>query len=60
MAALSAAEPVATVTTMAHPGMVDTVIVAGQVRKCGGHLLGIDDDQARAVVTQSRDYLMRT
>ena len=57
-AALSGADPVTTVTTMAHPGMVDTVLVAGQVRKRDGRLVGIDLEQAAKLVTESRTSLL--
>ena len=53
----SAADPVTTVTTMAHPGMVDTVIVGGQIRKRDGHLVGIDADATSSLLSASRNHL---
>ena len=47
----------ATVTTFAHPGNVDTVFVAGQVRKFRGELVGQDLDALRGLVESSRDRL---
>jgi 5-methylthioadenosine/S-adenosylhomocysteine deaminase len=35
-------DPVTAVVTAAHPGNVDTVLIAGKVVKSGGHLLGAD------------------
>lgn len=55
--AVSAADPVTTVTTMAHPGMVDTVLIAGQQRKRGGRLVGIDVPAAVDLITASRAAL---
>jgi cytosine/adenosine deaminase-related metal-dependent hydrolase len=49
--------PLATVTTFAHPGNVDTVFVAGQVRKFRGELVGQDLDAMRGLVEASRDRL---
>ena len=59
-ATMSAADPVTTVVTMAHPGLVDTVLVAGRIRKRSGRLVGIDADAATAMVTTSRDHLFGT
>ncbi len=48
---------VATVTALAHAGNVDTVLVAGQVRKWRGKLTGHDMNAVAAQVLASRDYL---
>jgi hypothetical protein len=37
---------------------VDTVMVAGRLRKRNGTLLGVDLDRLAADVTASRDYLL--
>jgi hypothetical protein len=49
---------VATVTAFAHAGNVDTVLVAGQVRKWRGKLTGHDMNTIAAQVLASRDYLL--
>ena len=48
---------VATVTAFAHAGNVDTVLIAGQVRKWRGKLTGHDMNAVAAQVLASRDYL---
>ena len=48
---------VATVTAFAHAGNVDTVMVAGQIRKWRGKLTGHDMNAVAAQVRASRDYL---
>lgn len=57
-AAISAADPVTTVVTMAHPGMVDTVLVAGELRKHRGRLVGVDVAATADLVRGSREYLL--
>lgn len=47
----------AIVTAFAHPGNVDTVFVAGQVRKFRGELVGQDLGRIRGLIETSRDYL---
>jgi 5-methylthioadenosine/S-adenosylhomocysteine deaminase len=47
----------AAVTLGADVSNVDTVLVAGEVRKRGGKLLA-DIDKARQLVESSRDYLI--
>jgi 5-methylthioadenosine/S-adenosylhomocysteine deaminase len=42
----------------AHPGLVDTVIVAGRIVKCEGRLTGVDIARLRRVAEESRDYLL--
>jgi hypothetical protein len=39
---------------------VDTVMVAGEIRKRGGKLVGVDLARLRADVNASRDYLLET
>ena len=46
-----------TVTAFAHAGNVDTVFVAGQVRKFRGKLVGNDLDRIHGLIETSRDYL---
>lgn len=48
---------VATLTAFAHAGNVDTVLVAGQVRKWRGKLTGHDMSAVAAQAVASRDYL---
>jgi 5-methylthioadenosine/S-adenosylhomocysteine deaminase len=48
---------VATVTAFAHAGNVDTVLVAGQIRKWRGKLTGHNINAVAAQVLASRDYL---
>jgi cytosine/adenosine deaminase-related metal-dependent hydrolase len=50
-------DPVAAVVLSADVSNVDTVLVAGQVKKLGGKLLA-DIDKARTDVENSRDYLL--
>jgi cytosine/adenosine deaminase-related metal-dependent hydrolase len=50
-------DPVAAVVLSADVSNVDTVLVAGEVKKRGGRLVA-DVDQARAGVEASRDYLI--
>lgn len=51
-------DPVAAVVAAAHPGNVDTVIVAGQVRKRNGQLCGIDIDRLMERALASHDRLL--
>ena len=53
-------DPVAAVVTSAHAGDVDTVLVAGRLRKRGGALVGVDLPHLRTRAYESRDYLLRT
>ena len=46
-------DPVGAVVLAAHPGNVDTVIVAGRVRKRAGELVGVDIDRLRALAAES-------
>ncbi|UQX86887.1 amidohydrolase family protein [Jatrophihabitans telluris] len=54
---ISAADPITLIVSLAHPGMVDTVLVSGRTRKRNGRLVGIDAEAARATISSSRDYL---
>jgi 5-methylthioadenosine/S-adenosylhomocysteine deaminase len=42
----------------AHPGVVDTVLVAGRVVKRDGRLVGVDLGRLRRLAEESRDHLM--
>ena len=49
-------DPVATVVTSAHPGNVDTVLVAGQVVKRAGRLVRVDLAEITKEITQSAGF----
>jgi 5-methylthioadenosine/S-adenosylhomocysteine deaminase len=51
-------DPVAAVVNAAHPGNVDTVIVAGVVRKRGGALVGVDLSRLRELADESRRRIL--
>jgi cytosine/adenosine deaminase-related metal-dependent hydrolase len=55
---VSGADPITTITSMSHPGLIDTVLVAGHVRKRGGVLTGIDADAAARLIHGSRHHLL--
>jgi 5-methylthioadenosine/S-adenosylhomocysteine deaminase len=42
----------------AHPGNVDTVVVAGKVVKREGELVGVDVDRVKRLAVETRDYLL--
>jgi len=42
----------------AHPGLVDTVLVAGQIVKRHGHLLSTDVARVRRLAEQTRDHVL--
>ncbi len=48
---------VSTVVSYAHAGNVDTVLIAGEIRKWRGQLVGHDLAKIRERVRQSRDDL---
>ncbi len=48
----------ATVTAFAHAGNVDTVLVAGRVKKFRGELVGYDMARITDMVESSRDFLL--
>lgn len=49
--------PVGTIVTAAHPGLVDTVLVAGHVVKRDGQLVGVDLSALRTRLLESRDHV---
>jgi len=49
--------PTAAVVYAAHPGMVNTVMVAGKVVKRDGQLVGIDLSRARRLADDARDHV---
>lgn len=51
-------DPIGTVVASADTSNVDTVLVAGQARKRGGRLVGVDLSALRSQVQRSRDYLL--
>lgn len=58
VATFPATDPTGTLTSVATAGNVDTVLVAGRIRKRHGQLVGIDLDAARSLVLASRDRLL--
>ncbi|MGW2284001.1 amidohydrolase family protein [Streptomyces phaeochromogenes] len=50
-------DPVATVVSAGHPGLVDTVLVAGRVVKRDGVLVGVDLPALRTRLLESRDRI---
>jgi 5-methylthioadenosine/S-adenosylhomocysteine deaminase len=57
-ATVSSASPAATVTSIAHPGTVDIVLVAEQIRKRRARLSGVDLCALRLLVRSSHQYLV--
>lgn len=51
-------DPVGTIVQAVERANVDTVMVAGEIRKHGGKLVGVDLPKLRAEVTGSLDYLL--
>lgn len=49
--------PAGTIVTAGHPGLVDTVLVAGRVVKRDGVLVGVDVPSLRARLLESRDRI---
>ncbi len=49
--------PYGAVVYNAHPGVVDTILVAGEVVKRDGELLGVDRERLRRLAHESRDYI---
>ncbi|MDT7675799.1 MAG: 5-methylthioadenosine/S-adenosylhomocysteine deaminase, partial [Pseudonocardiales bacterium] len=49
--------PAGTIVTAGHPGLVDTVLVAGRVVKRGGALVGVDLPALRARLLDSRNRI---
>lgn len=56
-----ATDPVDVITSRAHPGNVDTVMIAGRIMKQGGRLLaeGIDLDALKQRLSASRSRMFR-
>lgn len=50
-------DPVATIVSAGHPGLVDTVLVAGRVVKRDGVLVGVDLPALRSRLVASRDRI---
>ncbi|ORA38271.1 amidohydrolase family protein [Mycobacterium aquaticum] len=50
-------DPAASIVTAGHPGLVDTVLVAGRVVKRDGVLVDVDLSTLRARLTASRDRI---
>ncbi|QWF84546.1 amidohydrolase family protein [Amycolatopsis sp. CA-230715] len=46
--------PIGAIVSAAHPGLVDTVLVAGKIVKRGGELIGVDLDALRERALRSR------
>jgi cytosine/adenosine deaminase-related metal-dependent hydrolase len=51
--------PVGAVVYNAHPGLVDTVIVDGTIRKRHGKLVGVDEAHVRTLAIDARDEIVR-
>jgi cytosine/adenosine deaminase-related metal-dependent hydrolase len=51
--------PVGAFVYNAHPGLVDTVLVDGEVVKRGGALLGVDAARVRRLAIEARDDILR-
>ncbi|MGR3869422.1 amidohydrolase family protein [Streptomyces graminifolii] len=50
-------DPAGSIVSAGHPGLVDTVLVAGQVVKRSGELVGVDLPALRARLLASRDRI---
>lgn len=50
--------PLGMVAISGHPGLVDSVMVAGQFVKRGGHLIGVDLPRLQALGVDSRERLI--
>lgn len=48
-----------TVVNLMNPGHIDTVLIAGKVRKWRGRLVGVDMARAMRLATEARDAVMR-
>jgi 5-methylthioadenosine/S-adenosylhomocysteine deaminase len=49
--------PAGTIVAAGHPGLVDTVLVAGRVVKRGGRLLDVELPTLRSRLVESRDRI---
>jgi cytosine/adenosine deaminase-related metal-dependent hydrolase len=47
------------IVNMMNPGHVDTVFVAGKVKKWRGDLVGVDGDRVLRLVAEARDAVVR-
>lgn len=52
-----ATNPIGTIVSAGHPGLVDTVIIAGRVVKRDGALVGVDLPELRARLLESRNQV---
>ncbi|MFF4876093.1 amidohydrolase family protein [Micromonospora sp. NPDC000668] len=52
-------DAVGTLVLGADPRNIETVVVAGRIRKADGHLVGVDLDELRREVTASRDAILK-
>ncbi len=50
-------DPAGSIVSAGHPGLVDTVLVAGQVVKRDGELVGVDLPALRSRLFASRDRI---
>jgi 5-methylthioadenosine/S-adenosylhomocysteine deaminase len=48
-----------TVASLMNPGHVETVFIAGKVRKWRGNLVGVDVERVRQLVQEAREAVMR-
>jgi cytosine/adenosine deaminase-related metal-dependent hydrolase len=53
-------DPVGAVALGMDTSNVDTVMIAGTVRKRDGKLVGVDPAAVERLVTASRDYIVKT
>lgn len=51
--------PAGAVASAGHPGLVDTVLVAGRIVKRDGKLVGVDLDRLRELALESRESIVR-
>jgi cytosine/adenosine deaminase-related metal-dependent hydrolase len=49
--------PAGTIVTAGHPGLVDTILVAGRVVKRDGHLVGVDIASLKSRLLESRNRI---
>ncbi|MEU5566331.1 amidohydrolase family protein [Micromonospora musae] len=52
-------DPIGTLVLGADSRNIETVVVAGRIRKAGGRLVGVDVDELRREVTASRDAIRK-
>jgi 5-methylthioadenosine/S-adenosylhomocysteine deaminase len=51
---------VGAVVSSMNPGNIDTVMIAGQIKKRNGQMVGVDHARVAKLVNDSRDYTMAT